>query len=186
MVREKANQWQEGVAYWQCPFCRGYLRLNNARYNCAIESAARVPSERGETRSRRVANLAVRLWTPITVGRKDKRLFEIWKLAYSHACWPLDGNDKQRANKQLTCYLLHGQRGWAGQEEQEEGCRTAAHVCAVINNPNAVFDSCDPQLARIDFAALDRHCLSRCNGLKIRDSREGWRGGGSGNGIAIQ
>lgn len=54
------------------------------------------------------------------------------------------------------------------------GRRVAAHVCAVINNPNAVFDSCVTRnWHELTFVGLYRDCLSRCTRLEIRDSSAG-------------
>lgn len=102
----------------------GYLKLNNARYNCAIESAARALKGGGVGGAGWLTWeccwwTVARLTTPITVGTETNDCSDLKASIFTRALTSLslflwDGEWQQTANKQLTCKPLQGQRGWAG------------------------------------------------------------------------
>lgn len=100
--------------------------------------------------------------TPITVGTETNDCSDLKANIFTRALASLSlcvslgrgmtTNSKQTINMQATRRAKGLSRGREGRSEGGGRRRVAAHVFTVINNPTR-FDSCDPQLARIDFVS---------------------------------
>lgn len=114
----------------------GYLKLNNARYNCAIESAARA------TRGGGVGGAGwltweccwctvARLTTPITVGTETNDCSDLKASIFTRALTSLSLGRGMTTNSQQTINMQATRRAKGVEQGQcrraEEGCGSRVH-----------------------------------------------------------